>query len=177
MKKILLFITLLLLAFTQTIFAAESNKENEEDKLQTEKITLTEMNQRLQNIQGDILYLKTGEDEVLVYQDTANNRSLRKQIILAAPESEMLRFYTNNKKTFEQMSKMLRDYETNNTSFGGYKIITDTDLPQKLEQNVQVYRFWFMKLSQEKHETRFPIGIGIGIGGGHHHGPWIGIGW
>ena len=111
MKKILLFITLLLLTFTQTIFAAESNKENEEDKLQTEKITLTEMNQRLQNIQGDILYLKTGEDEVLVYQDTANNRSLRKQIILAAPESEMLRFYTNNKKTFEQMSKMLRDYE------------------------------------------------------------------
>lgn len=177
MKKILLFITLLLLTFTQTIFAAESNKENDEDKLQTEKITLTEMNQRLQNIQGDILYLKTGEDEVLVYQDTSNNRSLRKQIILAAPENEMLRFYTNNKKTFEQMSKMLRDYETNNTSFDGYKIITDTDLPQKLEQEVQVYRFWFMKLSQEKHETRFPIGIGIGIGGGHHHGPWIGIGW
>lgn len=71
MKKILLFITLLMLTFTQTIFAAESNKENEEDKLQTEKITLTEMNQRLQNIQGDILYLKTGEDEVFVYQDTA----------------------------------------------------------------------------------------------------------
>ncbi len=177
MKKIILFITLMLLTFTQTIFAAESNKENDEDTLQTEKITLTEMNKRLQNIQGDILYLKTDEDEVLVYKDTANNRSLRKQIILAAPESEMLRLYTNNKKTFEQMSKMLRDYENSNTSFGGYKIITDTDLPQNLEQDVQVYRFWFMKLAQEKHETRFPIGIGIGIGGGHHHGPWIGIGW
>lgn len=177
MKKIILLITFLLFTVSQTILAAENNDSKNETELEPEIIVTAEMNQRLQNIQGDILYLKTDEDKVLVYKDTANNRSLRKQIILAAPESEMLRLYTNNKKTFEQMSKMLRDYENSNTSFGGYKIITDTDLPQKLEQDIQVYRFWFMKLAQEKHETRFPIGIGIGIGGGHHHGPWIGIGW
>ncbi len=176
MKKIILLITFLLLTVSQTILAAENSDQKTETELKTEKITLTEMQRRLQNIQGDILYLKLNEDEALVYNDTSDNRSLRKQIILAAPESEMLRFYTNNKKTFQQMSKMLHDYESNNTSFGGYKIITDTDLPQKLDNNIQVYRFWFMKLAQEKHETRFPIGIGIGIGG-HHHGPWIGIGW
>ena len=33
-----------------------------------------------------------------------------------------------------------------------------------------------MKLEKEKHSRRIPIGIGIGIGGGHHRGPWIGIG-
>ncbi len=176
MKRLATFLILILFTFAMHVCAAETNKEAEE-VLQPETITLAEMNQRLQNIQGDILYLKTGEDEVLVYQDTANNRSLRKQIIITAPASEMLRFYTNDKNVFQQMSKMLQDYERSNTSFDGYKIITDTDLPQKLDNNVQVYRFWFMKLAQEKHETRFPIGIGIGIGGHHHHGPWIGIGW
>ena len=176
MKRLATFLILILFTFAMHICAAETNKEAEE-LLQPETITLAEMNQRLQNIQGDILYLKIGEDEVLVYQDTANNRSLRKQIIITAPASEMLRFYTNDKNVFQQMSKMLQDYERSNTSFDGYKIITDTDLPQKLNNNVQVYRFWFMKLAQEKHETRFPIGIGIGIGGHHHHGPWIGIGW
>ena len=37
-----------------------------------------------------------------------------------------------------------------------------------------------MKIAREKASRRghdFPIGIGIGIGGGHHHGPWIGVGW
>ena len=38
-----------------------------------------------------------------------------------------------------------------------------------------------MKIEREKQSRRggwnFPIGIGIGIGGGHHHGPWIGVGW
>lgn len=174
MRKIIALLTLILLCCTETVLAAEKTAEEQ----QPEKITLNEMQQRLQTDIADILYLKISEDEVLVYPETANNRSLRKQIILNAPNSEMLRLYTNNEATFKQMTKMLHDYEADNTSFDGYKIITDTDLPQQPEGGNKVYRFWFMKLAQEKHETRFPIGIGIGIGGGrHHHGPWIGIGW
>ena len=75
---------------------------------------------------------------------------------------------------------MLLDYENDNTNFNGYKIITDKDLPRKLDNGAQVYRFWFMKIEREKASRRgwnVPIGIGIGIGGHRHHGPWIGVGW
>ena len=93
----------------------------------------------------------------------------------------MLRLYTTNKATYEQMSRMLLDYEEDNYNFNGYKIITDVDQPRTLENGTKVYRFWFMKMQREKASRRggnIPIGIGIGIGGGHHHhGPWIGIGW
>ena len=109
------------------------------------------------------------------------DRSLRKQLILTMPNTEMLRLYTNNKATFAQMNKMLSDYESSNANFNGYKIITDKDTPKKLENGGKIYRLWFMKIEREKQSRRggwnFPIGIGIGIGGGHHHGPWIGVGW
>ena len=94
------------------------------------------------------------------------------------PNAEMLRLYTANKAVEAQMSKMLLDYENDNTNFNGYKIITDKDLPKKLNNGQKIYRFWFMKIAREKasrSHNSFPIGIGIGIGGGHH-GPWIGIG-
>ena len=111
----------------------------------------------------------------------ATDRSLRKQMILTMPNTEMLRLYTNNKATFAQMNKMLSDYESSNANFNGYKIITDKDTPKKLENGGKIYRLWFMKIEREKQSRRggwnFPIGIGIGIGGGHHHGPWIGVGW
>jgi len=52
------------------------------------------------------------------------------------------------------------------------------DQPKKLENGQKIYRLWFMKIQREKESRRgFPIGIGIGIGiGGHHDGPYIGIG-
>ena len=56
-----------------------------------------------------------------------------------------------------------------------------SNTPKKLENGGKIYRLWFMKIEREKQSRRggwnFPIGIGIGIGGGHHHGPWIGVGW
>ena len=121
------------------------------------------------------------DEQVEVYQDLAKDRSLRKQLIISLPNTEMLRLYTTNKATYQQMSRMLLDYEEDNYNFDGYKIITDVDQPRTLENGTKVYRFWFMKIKREKASRRgvdFPIGIGIGIGGGHHHhGPWIGVGW
>ena len=59
------------------------------------------------------------------------------------PNAEIFRLYTANKAVEAQMSKMLLDYENDNTNFNGYKIITDKDLPKKLNNGQKIYRFWF----------------------------------
>lgn len=174
---------ILLCCLSLTAFAAaKSRVDLTDDELKAkETITVNEMNERLQAASDeDLLYVKIKDDRVEVYQGLASDRSLRKQLIIALPPTEMLRLYTKNKATFEQMQKMLSDYERDNTNFNGYKIITDKDNPRKLADDTKIYRCWFMKIAREKASRRsrdFPIGIGIGIGGGHHHGPWIGVGW
>ncbi len=191
MKKILsILLVLLLCCISLTAFAEAKSEQNKAEKQAedilaeqpAETITEAEMQRRLLENSGvDLLYLKLDENKVEVYQGTAADRSLRKQLIVAAPNTQMLRLYTNNKAVYEQMSKMLKDYENSNANLGGYKVITDKDLPKELENGITIYRFWFMKLEREKHSSgwNFPIGIGIGIGWGgrHHHGPHIGIGW
>ena len=185
MRKLLLLLTCLLM-FCYSALALAADKTKAADDSDTikpmETISATEMNERLQvGNSEDLLYVKIKEDRVEVYQGLAADRSLRKQLILTMPNTEMLRLYTNNKATFAQMNKMLSDYESSNANFNGYKIITDKDTPKKLENGGKIYRLWFMKIEREKQSRRggwnFPIGIGIGIGGGHHHGPWIGVGW
>ena len=176
--------TVNLLTDVLTLAADKTKAADDSDTIKPmETISATEMNERLQvGNSEDLLYVKIKEDRVEVYQGLAADRSLRKQLILTMPNTEMLRLYTNNKATFAQMNKMLSDYESSNTNFNGYKIITDKDTPKKLENGGKIYRLWFMKIEREKQSRRggwnFPIGIGIGIGGGHHHhGPWIGVGW
>lgn len=183
-KFILLLICICLCSLNILVYAAKDKTEAlDTEPTPIETITADEMNTRLKaGNTDDLLYVKIKDDRVEVYQDIAKNRSLRKQLILALPNTELLRLYTNNKASFEQMYKMLSDYESSNTNFNGYKIITDKDNPQKLDNGTKVYRFWFMKIEREKARRgggwRFPIGIGIGIGGHHHHhGPWIGVGW
>ena len=185
MRKLLLLLTCLLMCSCSALaLAADKTKAADDpDTIKPlETISATEMNERLQvGNSEDLLYVKIKEDRVEVYQGLAADRSLRKQLILTMPNTEMLRLYTNNKATFAQMNKMLSDYESSNANFNGYKIITDKDTPKKLENGGKIYRLWFMKIEREKQSRRggwnFPIGIGIGIGGGHHHGPWIGVGW
>lgn len=184
-KSLILLLTICLCCLNILAFAADKVQvDATDDELKpSETINVDVMNERLQTgSTDDLLYVKIKEDRVEVYQGLAADRSLRKQLIIALPNTEMLRLYTNNKATFEQMNKMLSDYERNNTNFNGYKIITDKDTPKKLEDGTKIYRLWFMKIEREKAARRggwnFPIGIGIGIGGGHHHhGPWIGVGW
>lgn len=186
MRKLLLLLTCLLMCSCSALaLAADKTKAADDpDTIKPmETISASEMNERLQaGDSEDLLYVKIKEDRVEVYQGLATDRSLRKQLILTMPNTEMLRLYTNNKATFAQMNKMLSDYESSNANFNGYKIITDKDTPKKLENGGKIYRLWFMKIEREKQSRRggwnFPIGIGIGIGGGHHHhGPWIGVGW
>ncbi|WP_304075479.1 hypothetical protein [Phascolarctobacterium succinatutens] len=184
MRKLLLLLTCLLMCCSALALAANKTKAADDpDAIQPmETISAAEMNERLQvGSSEDLLYVKIKEDMVEVYQGLATDRSLRKQLILTMPNTEMLRLYTNNKATFAQINKMLSDYESSNANFNGYKIITDKDTPKKLENGGKIYRLWFMKIEREKQSRRggwnFPIGIGIGIGGGHHHGPWIGVGW
>lgn len=174
MRKIL-FLALLLLSLAFTAYAKEERKELQ---LVTpnETITLNEMNERLNRGESTDLYLKLADDQVAVYQNVGKDRSLRRQIVLTTPNSDMLKLYTNDKNTFKQMSKLLRDYEEGNKNFNGYYVITDVDPQKEISDKITIYRFWFMKLEKEKHNRRVPIGIGIGIGGGHHRGPWIGIG-
>lgn len=182
MRKLLLLLTCLLMCCSALALAANKTKAADDpDAIQPmETISAAEMNERLQvGSSEDLLYVKIKEDMVEVYQGLATDRSLRKQLILTMPNTEMLRLYTNNKATFAQINKMLSDYESSNANFNGYKIITDKDTPKKLENGGKIYRLWFMKIEREKQSRRggwnFPIGIGIG--GGHHHGPWIGVGW
>lgn len=186
MRKLLLLLTCLLMCCCSALaLAADKTKAADDpDTIKPmETISAAEMNERLQvGNSEDLLYVKIKEDRVEVYQGLAADRSLRKQLILTMPNTEMLRLYTNNKATFAQMNKMLSDYESSNANFNGYKIITDKDTLKKLENGAKIYRLWFMKIEREKQSRRggwnFPIGIGIGIGGGHHHhGPWIGVGW
>ena len=184
-KSLILILTISLCCLNMLVLAAEKSKvDATDDELKaSETISVDVMNERLQTGNtDDLLYVKIKDDRVDIYKGLAGDRSLRKQLIIALPNTEMLRLYTNNKATFEQMNKMLSDYERNNTNFNGYKIITDKDTPKKLEDGTKIYRLWFMKIEREKAARRggwnFPIGIGIGIGGGHHHhGPWIGVGW
>ena len=184
MRKSILVILVLLLSLCLPAFA-KTKQQNKAAEAPQPIAVLSEraMEHDLANkyISEDLLYIKLKEDHVHVYQGTAKDRSLRKQLIISLPNTEMLRLYTTNKATYEQMSRMLLDYEEDNYNFNGYKIITDVDQPRTLENGTKVYRFWFMKMQREKASRRgdsFPIGIGIGIGGGHHHhGPWIGIGW
>lgn len=184
MRKLILLLSLLTLC-SLTLLAQAAEKSaplDSEQPTPVETITAEEMTTRLKTGSSeDILYVKIKDDRVEVYKELASNRSWRKQLIIALPNTEMLRLYTTNKATFEQMNKMLSDYEKDNTNFNGYKIITDKDNPQKLDNGAKIYRFWFMKIEREKASRRsgwgFPIGIGIGIGGHHHHGPWIGVGW
>lgn len=183
------FTFLLLIIFTclsMTAFAkAKSNNLDNNILEPIDVISVEAMEEQLQSGDNsqDLLYikLKKGEEDIVeIYEGLSKNRSWRKQVILQLPNTEMLRLYTLNKATYEQMSKMLLDYEADNTNFNGYKIITDVDNPRKLADGKQIYRFWFMKIQREKSSRRgvnFPIGIGIGIGGHHHHRPWIGVGW
>ncbi len=180
---------------TETAETAENQSETnnaDEDYIENpvETITVEEMNERLKNSSDDdVIYVKRKQEEeefVEVYEGFATDRSLRKQFILTAPHTEMFRLYTTNKASFNQIYKMLSDYESENANFDGYKIITDKDNARKLEDGKKLYRCWFMKIEREQDSRRggwrIPIGIGIGWGwGGHHHhhhgGPGIGIGW
>lgn len=180
MQRIIIF--LLLCCLCLPAWAKEKKAADAEGCRPTATITAAQMEQRWLElpVSEDVLYVKLGEDRIDVYEGLAASRSLRKQLILQLPVTEMLRLYTTNKAAYEQMSKMLLDYEGDNTNFNGYRIITDKDNPKTLDNGVKVYRFWFMKVQREKASRSgwgFPIGIGIGIGGGHHHGPWIGVGW
>lgn len=175
MRRILL-LTIFLCSLIFPAFAAENEEQQITLVTPAETITLAEMNQRLNRGEGTDLYLKLADDKVAVYQNVGKDRSLRRQIALTAPNNDMLRLYTNDKNTFRQMSKLLRDYEEGNKNINGYYVITDVDPEKEISKKVTIYRFWFMKLEKEKHSRRIPIGIGIGIGGGHHRGPWIGIG-
>ena len=184
MRKFLsIFVTLLtLLMFATTAFAEQTSKQESKNTIDIEQpietITASVMQQRLlQGTIGDVLYVKINDDRVEVYTDISDDRSLRKQIILAAPNEEMLRIYSNNRETALQMSRMLTDYEAENKNINGYRIITDMDKPKELDNGNKIYRLWFMKIEREKpsRNGRFPINIGIGIGG-RHDGPYIGIG-
>ena len=181
-KLFLLLLCLCCLTLPAMAKEAKQTKDAEAPKA-IATITVEEMEHQLQSgsTSEDLLYIKLKDEQVEVYQDLAKDRSLRKQLIISLPNTEMLRLYTTNKATYQQMSRMLLDYEEDNYNFDGYKIITDVDQPRTLENGTKVYRFWFMKIKREKASRRgvdFPIGIGIGIGGGHHHhGPWIGVGW
>ena len=113
MRKLLLLLTCLLMCCCSALaLAADKTKAADDpDAIKPiETISAAEMNERLQTGDSDdLLYVKIKEDRVEVYQGLAADRSLRKQLILTMPNTEMLRLYTNNKAIFAQMNKMLSD--------------------------------------------------------------------
>lgn len=165
----------------------ETNIEQKIDIAQpVETITAEEMENRLKNDSNeDVLFVKLDNNTVDVYTGTASSRSLRKQIVFGTPNEIMIRLYTTNKATAQQITRMLDDYENDNANINDYRVIMDVDKAQKLDNGNTIYKPWFMKVAREKSVRRhsgggwnFPIGIGIGVWGHHHwgYGPHIGIG-
>ena len=158
MRKLLLLLTCLLTCCCSALaLAADKTKAADDpDAIKPiETISATEMNERLQaGDSDDLLYVKIKEDRVEVYQGLAADRSLRKQLILTMPNTEMLRLYTNNKATFAQMNKMLSDYESSNANFNGYKIITDKDTPKKLENGKAKPQRWLELPDRHRYRHR-----------------------
>ena len=101
MRKLLLLLTCLLMCCCSALaLAADKTKAADDaDAIKpVETISAAVMNERLQaGDSDDLLYVKIKEDRVEVYQGLAADRSLRKQLILTMPNTEMLRLYTNNK--------------------------------------------------------------------------------
>ena len=98
-KLLLLLICLLMCSCSALALAADKTKAADDpDAIKPmETISAAEMNERLQvGNSEDLLYVKIKEDRVEVYQGLAADRSLRKQLILTMPNTEMLRLYTNN---------------------------------------------------------------------------------
>ena len=101
MRKLLLLLTCLLMCSCSALALAADKTKAADDPDAIKPIAIisaAEMNERLQvGNSEDLLYVKIKEDRVEVYQGLAADRSLRKQLILTMPNTEMLRLYTNNK--------------------------------------------------------------------------------
>ena len=71
-----------------------------------ETINVEEMEYRLKNDPNeDVLFVKLDNNTVDVYTGTASSRSLRKQIVFGTPNEIMIRLYTTNKATAQQITR------------------------------------------------------------------------
>ncbi len=147
-----------------------------------ETISYADMQACLQKgIPENKLYLKVGEEIVLVYQNLAKDRAACAQIVCGTPKDYIINCYTNNKDVSSTMYKALKD-RNNGLLSGGYRIVGAKSPTTQVENKGKIYKFWYEKLKYNGYKVRsrgfsLPIGIGIGIpvGGGHHR-PHIGIG-
>ena len=101
-KLFLLLLCLCCLTLPAMAKEAKQTKDAEAPKA-IATITVEEMEQQLQSgsTSEDLLYIKLKDEQVEVYQDLAKDRSLRKQLIISLPNTEMLRLYTTNKATYQ----------------------------------------------------------------------------
>ena len=90
MRKIFYLLFILLFSLSLSAFAEEKKtSKNMESPQPIAIISVDEMEQRLKNadLGEDLLYIKIKEEQIEVYSELANNRSLRKQLILKLPNT------------------------------------------------------------------------------------------
>lgn len=144
----------------------------------TEKIALEEMHQRLkQHTLEDELFIKVNDRDVLILKNVIANPSLQKQLIYLLPEGKIQHFYTNNKKTADSMSKMLRHFQNEIIDINGYRIVTDKDNVPKDKMD-PTYHFWCIKLKYARIINRtysygYPAVWGWGWNWDYWHHPII----
>ena len=206
MRKVFLaLISLLLLSFTTVSWAEEKpagveaqpaveTQEQQETKAvneypqenYVEEISYQTMEDRLNRGEcRDCVYLKQSEDSVLVFSNVAEDLSICKQIILAAPEEQMLQVYSNDKKALKKMYSASKSISREMKSSGSYNLVADKGDAVKVTKEIAIYKCWFKKFKVQggtqtvkiqRRGLNLPIPIGIGIGLGHHHHGHINIG-
>lgn len=156
------------------VAAITENNNNLKDLAQcAEPISPEEMKNRLErHSQDDELFVKVNENDVFALKNIINNESLQKQLIYLLPEGKMQHFYTNNKKTADSMSKMLKHFQNNVIDVNGYRIVTDKDKVEK-EKLAPTYHFWCIKLKYSRVINRvygynYPMLWGWDWWGWHH---------
>lgn len=182
-KALFLILTILMCAYASFAFAAENNKDYPKENLVGET-TYEEMEQLLDSGEGaNRVFLKQGDDAILVFKGLAQDVSACKQIILALPEEKLFQVYSNDKKSTNNLFKAARDFSKKLVIMNGHNVVAEKNETVKVSATVSIHKFWLKKFVVESNPQtvrvrrrglNLPIGIGIGIGR-HGHGH-IGIG-
>lgn len=193
MKKLVVILTLCFFCFANFAMAANNEKEqtskepaavseqkeeikdkNDDIKILIDKETIdSELQQSINNK----CYLELEENKYIAYIINTKDDDTRRELFKKAPAERVNHLYTNNEEIYNYLTKFIQSREKSGRKYYGYRITGGIEENDTASNGTTIYKFWFMKLEENSGDNfRIPIGIGIGIGG-HHHGPWVGVGW
>lgn len=159
--------------------AVSEQKEEIKDKNDDIKILIDKetIDSELQQSINNKCYLELEENKYIAYIINTKDDDTRRELFKKAPAERVNHLYTNNEEIYNYLTKFIQSREKSGRKYYGYRITGGIEENDTASNGTTIYKFWFMKLEENSGDNfRIPIGIGIGIGG-HHHGPWVGVGW